>query len=102
MDSLYLTVTSQGQRFVATSAAPRICSLGASPEEATESARLVAIAMFGSGVRPAMLIVRITQPGLSTIVMQPLEKPFTIGSMVEKVGWRYMASVPGPVLKLVQ
>ncbi len=97
MDSLYLTVTSQGERFVATSAAPRICSLGASPEQATESARLVALAMFGGGPRPAMLIDRITQPGLSTLVMQPLEKPFTIGSIVQKVGWRYMASVPGRV-----
>ncbi len=101
MDSLHLIVAPHGERFVATSTEPRICSLGESPEEATEGARLVALAMFGSGVRPPMLIVRITQPGLSTLVMQPLEKPFTIESMVEKVDWRYMASVPGPVLKLV-
>jgi hypothetical protein len=33
--------------------------------------------------------------------MQALEKPFTSG-IVEDVGWRYRAAVPGPVLKLAE
>ena len=102
MDSLCLTVVPYGKRFVAKSTSPALTALGPSPEEATENARLMAIALFATGPRPTMLIARINQPGLCTIIMQPLEKAFTIGSMVEKVGWRYMASVPGPARKVAK
>ena len=98
MDSLRLTVVANGNWYVARSTSPALIAIGSSPERATESLRLMAIALFAKETQPEMLIARINQPGLCTIVMQPLEKPFTAGS-VEEVGWRYMASVPGPVLK---
>jgi hypothetical protein len=87
MDSLRLTVTptSNGNRFVAESTSPALTALGSSPERATESLRLMAIAHLGSGPRPTMLIARINQPRLCTIVMQALEKPFT-SEIVEDVG----------------
>jgi len=39
-----------------------------------------------------MLIVRLNEPGLCTIVMQPLEKAFSITADTQPE-WRYIASV---------
>ncbi len=97
MDSLQITVVPHGERFVAKSRSPVLTALGSTPQEATETARVMAIALLGSEPRPATLLARIDQPGLCTLVIQALEKPFTTASMVEKVGWRYMASVRGPI-----
>jgi hypothetical protein len=83
-------------RFVAESTSPAFTALGSSPEEATETLRLIAIAKIGSGAKPDMLIARINEPGLCTIIMQPMGKAFTTECVQ---AWHYMASVPGPVLK---
>jgi hypothetical protein len=99
MDSFRLTVTPSGNRYVAKSTCPELTALGSSPEKATESLRIMAIALFAKETRPEMLIVRINQPDLCTIIMQPLEKPFTT-EIVADDPWRYMASVPGPVRKV--
>jgi hypothetical protein len=101
MDSFRLTVVPQGTRFVAKSTTPPLTALGSSPEKATETLRLMALAQLGSGQRPEMLIARINQPGLCTIVMQPIEKSFTAANL-EEVGWRYMASVAGPTREVVE
>lgn len=90
MDSFRLTVVPHGTRFSATSTAPALTALGSSPEKANESLRLMAIALFATGPRPSMLIARIKQPGLCTIIMQALEKQFTTEIVAEKGGaiWR--------------
>jgi hypothetical protein len=74
MDTLRLDVSLRGKDYVAESHAPALSALGPSAEEAAENGRLMAIALFAQGTRPAMLIVCCTQPGLSTIVMQPIGK----------------------------
>jgi hypothetical protein len=101
MDSLQLTVVAQGNRFVAKSECPALTALGPSPERAVESLRLMALAQLRSGPRATILIARINQPGLCMIVMQPIEKSFTAASM-EKVGWRYKASVTGPAREVAE
>jgi hypothetical protein len=92
MDPLRLVVIPRGKGFVAESRDPAVTALGSSAEEATENARLAALALFEKGRRPDMLIVRLNEPGLCTIVMQPLQKTFSI-TADDKPEWRYIASV---------
>jgi hypothetical protein len=93
MDTLRLDVRPRGKGYVAQSTAPEATALGLSPEEAVESARKMALALFANGPRPTMLLVYFNEPGIHTIIMQPIEKPFTLTAVAEDVGWRYMASV---------
>jgi hypothetical protein len=92
MDPLRLVVIPRGKGFAAESRDPAVTALGSSAEEATENARLAALALFAKGLRPNMLIVRLNEPGLCTIVMQPLEKAFSITADTQPE-WRYIASV---------
>jgi hypothetical protein len=96
MDTFSLTVVRRGNRFVAKSTSPVLTALGSTSEKAAENARRMAIELLAPDSRPATMIVRITQPGLSTITMQPLASVFTVDRVGEKVGWRYTASVASP------
>jgi hypothetical protein len=93
MDQLRLDVIQRGKGYVAESRAPEITAVGASPEEAAENARLMAMALFTKDQRPTTLLVRVCEPGLCTIIMQPLERAFSLAVVGEKPAWRYMASV---------
>jgi hypothetical protein len=93
MDTLRLNVSPRGKGYVAQSTAPAVTALGSSPEEAVESARLMALALFAKGPQPKMLIVYLDEPRIRTIVMQPMDKAFTLAALAEPTGWRYMASV---------
>jgi hypothetical protein len=93
MDTLRLDVTPRGKGYVAESHRPELAALGSSPEDAVENARLMAIELFARAPRPTTLIVRLNEPGVCTIVMQPVEKPFSLAAHGDKPEWRYMASV---------
>jgi hypothetical protein len=92
MDQLRLLVTPRGKGYIAESRDPAVTALGSSAEEATENARRAALSLFSKGPRPTMLIVRLSEPGLRTIVMQPIDEPFSIAGE-DKPEWRYIASV---------
>jgi hypothetical protein len=53
----------------------------------------VALALFGTGSRPTTLIVRLDEPGMRTIIMQPLDEVFHVLAPATDSGWRYIASV---------
>jgi hypothetical protein len=93
MDPLRLDVVPRGKGYVAESRIPAITALGNSPEEAAENARLMAVAHFAKDPRPITMIVRISQPGLHTIVMQPVLETFSLDTSAVKPDWRYMATV---------
>lgn len=92
MDPLRIVVALRGKSYVAESREPAITALGSSAVEATENARLAALALFAKRSRPTMLLVRLSEPGSCTIVMQPIEKAFSIAAD-DKPEWRYIASV---------
>jgi hypothetical protein len=93
MDTFRLNVSPRGKGYVAKSGTPGATALGSTPEEAVESARLMALAVFGKGPRPTTLIVYLSMPGVRTIIMQPMDRTFTLAAIPEKANWRYMASV---------
>jgi len=93
MDTLRLDVTPRGKGYVAESRRPELTALGSSPEAAAENARLMAIALFATATRPTTLIVRLNEPEVCTIVMQPVEEPFSLAAPSERPDWRYIASV---------
>jgi hypothetical protein len=93
MDPFRIDVVQRGKSFVAVSQTPVLTGLGASAEEAVEAARRMALAYFARGPRPTTLIVRVKEPGVSTIVMQPLELTFSLAADAEQSEWRYKASV---------
>jgi hypothetical protein len=93
MDPLYLVVTPCGKGYVAESRVPDITALGASPQVAAENARLAVIAHLAMDARPFALILRVNEPGLRTIVMQPIDECISLTPIAEKSEWRYMASV---------
>jgi hypothetical protein len=93
MDPLRLHVTPRGSSFVAESRHPALTAVGPSPADAAENARLVALALFGTGLRPTTLIVRLDQPGMRTIIMQPIDEVFQVLAPAADSGWRYIASV---------
>jgi hypothetical protein len=93
MNTVRFNVCPRGKGYIAQSMAPEITAMGASPEEAVESARLMALVLFARGPRPEMLVVYLDEPGIRKIVMQPLTKTFTLATATEETGWRYMASV---------
>jgi hypothetical protein len=92
MDPLRLVVTPRGKGYVAESQLPALTALGTSPEDAAENARLMAIAFFAKGPRPVTMIVRLSEPGINTIIMQPFLETFSLDASA-KSDWRYMASV---------
>jgi hypothetical protein len=92
MDPFRLVVTPRGKSFVAESREPAVTALGSSAVEAAENARLAALAFFAKRPRPTVLIVRLSEPGLSTIVMQPLREVFSV-TREDTPNWRYIASV---------
>jgi|GEM_PF-3994683 hypothetical protein len=93
MNTVRFDVSPRGKGYVAQSTTPAITALGASPEEAVESARLMALVLFAKGPRPEMLVVYLDEPGIRTIVMQPINKTFTLTTVAKETGWHYMASV---------
>lgn len=93
MDQLRLNVTPHANGYVAESRAPQLTAIGASPQEAAENARLMALAAFGKSGGPTTLIVRINEPGRRTIVMQPANMPASFVATDEGVEWRYIASI---------
>jgi hypothetical protein len=93
MITLRLDVCPRGKGYVAQSADPEVIALGSSPEEAAESARLMALALFAKHPRPKMLLAYLDEPGIRTIVVQPIDRAFALADFAEEPGWRYMASV---------
>jgi hypothetical protein len=102
MDTLVLNVTPRGNGFVAVGRRPALTAVGPSPAEAVEDGRLFALALYGKGPRPRTLIARINEPGVSPIVMQPVDKVFEAFGNAEKSGWRYVASARGAAQKVAQ
>ena len=91
MEMLRLIVTPHGKGYLAVSREPNITALGSSPVEAAENGRLAALALVAKALRPTQLLVRVNEPGLCTIVMQPIDKPFSIAND-DQPKWRYIAS----------
>jgi hypothetical protein len=94
MEMLRLVVTPRGKGYVAVSRDPALTAVGSSAVEAAENARVTALALFAKASRPNKMLVRINQPGVCTIAMQPIEKPFSFEPNDEPE-WRYVASVRG-------
>jgi len=101
MDLFRVDVTPRGKGYFAKSTHPQIGAVGASPVEAAENARLMARATFANKAGPAMLLVRIHEPGLETIVMQPIDEIVSLNSEEKKSSWRYSASVPNAGTKAI-
>ncbi len=99
MDPLRLEVAPCAKGYSAASHAPAVTALGHSAEEAAENGRLAAIVLYAKGARPEMLIVCSTEPGHSTIVMQPIDKPVSLAGVRDHMPWRYMASIISPGVK---
>jgi hypothetical protein len=93
MNPIRVIVTPRGNGYVAKSTEPEITALGSSAERAAENARLTATAMLEPQSRPSMLLVRINEPKQCTIVMQPIDKVFTMSTVDEAADLRYLASV---------
>jgi hypothetical protein len=66
--------------FVAESLMPAFTAVGSVPEEAAENARILALAIFAAGPRPADFIVRLNAGGRSSIVKQPLDQPIALST----------------------
>jgi len=93
VNPLRLIVTPRGNGYVAKATAPTITAVGATPEQAVENARLMAISLCNPDGRSSMLLVRIDEPRQSTIVMQPIGKTFSLKAIDGEVAWRYLATV---------
>ena len=93
MEPLRLNVMPRGKGYVAESRNPELTAVGSSPEEAAENARRMALALLANTAGPRTLIVRINEPGLRSIIMQPLDKRVFLAVAGEDLDWRYTASV---------
>jgi hypothetical protein len=78
MASLYLIVSVRGDGYVADCRVPMISALGSSAAEAAENARVEALLVFGKSDRPSSVIVRIDEPGYTTVVVQPADEPISL------------------------
>jgi hypothetical protein len=92
MNPLRLTVASRGKGYVAYSDLAEITAMGSTPTEAAENARLTATSAIPAPSRPTMLLVNVDEPGVSTIVLQPLDEPVSLDAFAEHQQWRYIAS----------
>ena len=99
MQTLRIHVTSRDGAFVANTAEPGILAAGKTPEEAAENARLVALQKLDKSVAPAILIVRVDEPGRSMFAMQPANRPVSLDGTVADGDWAYYASVNGAELQ---
>jgi hypothetical protein len=96
MGPFRLTVKQRGKRFVASSDAHDITSVAQTPADAAECARKMALAACGKEGRNAVLLLRVDEPGKSTIVLQPLDRPVALdGAAKAEASWRYIATVSG-------
>jgi hypothetical protein len=92
MNTVRLDVCPRGKGYVAQSTAPNVTALGSSPEEAVESARLIALTLVATGARPSMLLVYLEEPGIRTVIMQPMDKAFAFAVPADETRSRYMVS----------
>jgi predicted pyridoxine 5'-phosphate oxidase superfamily flavin-nucleotide-binding protein len=84
MDPVRVRIIMLGKGYLAESRVPFVTATGSSAEEAVENARLIALGVSDTTERPSddeMLIVRIDEPNGSTIVMQPIRKPFSLDAV---------------------
>jgi hypothetical protein len=93
VNAFRFSVSPRGKGYVAKSVAPEATAMGSMPEEAVESARQMALALFGEGPRPTKLIVYLNKPGTRTTVMHPIDKAFTLTAPLRETSRRYMASL---------
>jgi hypothetical protein len=69
-----LNISRRGEAHVAESEAGAVLGVAASAEAAAEKARLALLDALQPNSRPEMLLLRVQQPGIVIIVMQPFEK----------------------------
>lgn len=93
MDLLRVDVVPRGNGYLAKCLNPEIAAVGASPSDAAENARQTAIAAVPKSDCPSMLLVRIQEPGRSTIIMQSMYAIVSLDNFGNETPWRYLASV---------
>jgi hypothetical protein len=93
MNPVRLAVVVRGKGYIAQSSEPEITALGNTAQDAAENGRQMAASVLGNDARRMTLLLRIDQPGVSTIVMQPLANPVSLDVMRSDRDWHYVASV---------
>jgi hypothetical protein len=79
MDSLRFVVAQRGQRYVARCDALKVWAIGATAERAAENARTMVLSTENFG--PRLLTLRIEEPGMTTLVIQPLHGPIVVSPL---------------------
>ena len=93
MGPFRLSVTQRGNGYVAKSDEHDITSVAKSPVDAAENARKMALLALGKAARAAVLLLRVDEPGKSTIVLQPLDRPVSLAVDNVNASWRYIATI---------
>jgi hypothetical protein len=93
MNPVRLAVIQRGKGYIAQSSEPEITALGKTPQDAAENARRMAASLLGKDARAMTLLLRVDEPGVSTIVMQPLGNPVSLDATRNERDWHYVASV---------
>jgi hypothetical protein len=76
--AFFLTVTPRQSGYVATSQRPEIIAMGSTDVVAAENALLAARVLLGRAKLPATIIIRVAEPGCSTVVVQAIDKPIRL------------------------
>jgi hypothetical protein len=95
--SLYLTVGIRGGGYVAECRVPAVIVLGPSAAEVAENARLKAMSAFGKSDRPENVIVRVDEPGHTTIAVQPADEHISLPVVDDHSRRRYFRTVVSDV-----
>jgi hypothetical protein len=97
MASLYLTVRVRRDGYVADCRVPAIIAVGSSAAEAAENARVEAMSVFGKSDRPENVIVRVDEPGHTTIAVQPADEHISLPVVDDHSRRRYFRTVVSDV-----
>jgi hypothetical protein len=95
MGPLRLTVTPREKGYVAKSSEQDITAFGKTAADAAENARKMAVAAIETEARPEVLLLRVDEPGLSTVIMQPLDRPVSLAATAVDVKRHYVATEAG-------
>jgi hypothetical protein len=93
MSPVRLAVVPRGQGYVAQSNELKISAVAATAVDAAESGRLMALAMLGKDACDAMLLLRVDEPDVSRIVMQPLSRTVSLDAETNDRDWHYVATM---------
>jgi hypothetical protein len=93
MNPVRLAVVVRGKGYIAQSSEPEITALGKTAQDAAENARRMAESVLGKDAHRMTLLLRVDEPGVSTIVMQPLANPISLNVIRGDRDWHYVASV---------